>query len=96
MNFSEKILQEINRQFEDNEFESIEDVCVNIYLPDIVFTMCFILDETEDLLTFVATDSKGREKIKVVNKEYVQSVEIYYLDDELAQKTEEKINDMFN
>lgn len=94
--FSEKILKGINEQFEDDGFETIEDVCVNIYLADAVFRMCFIIDETDDLISFLATDSEGREKIKVVNKEYVQSVEVYYLDDELALQVEDKIDDMFN
>lgn len=94
--FSEKILRGINDQFEDDTFESIEDVCVNIYLADAVFRMCFIIDEDESLLSFLATDSEGREKIKVVNKDYVQSVEVYYLDDELAMQVEDKIDDMFN
>ena len=94
--FSEKILKGINEQFEDDGFETIEDVCVNIYLADAVFRMCFIIDETDNLLSFLATDSEGREKIKVVNKDYVQSVEVYYLDDELALQVEDKIDDMFN
>ena len=94
--FSEKILHGINGQFEDDTFETIEDVCVNIYLADAVFRMCFIIDEDENLLSFLATDSEGREKIKVVNKDYVQSVEVYYLDDELAIQVEDKIDDMFN
>ena len=94
--FSTKILTGINSQFDEDGFESIEDVCVNIYLADAVFRMCFIIDEDDDLISFVATDSEGREKIKVVNKDYVQSVEVYYLDDELAMQVEEKIDDMFN
>lgn len=94
--FSDKILKGINEQFEDDGFETIEDVCVNIYLADAVFRMCFIIDETDDLISFLATDSEGREKIKVVNKDYVQSVEVYYLDDELAMQVEDKIDDMFN
>lgn len=94
--FSNKILAGINGQFDEDNFESIEDVCVNIYLADAVFRMCFIIDEDKDLISFVATDSEGREKIKVVNKDYVQSIEVYYLDDELAMTVEEKIDDMFN
>ena len=95
--FSDKILKGINEQFEDNTtFKTVEDVCVNIYLADAVFRMCFIIDETDDLISFLATDPEGREKIKVVNKEYVQSVEVYYLDDELALQVEDKIDDMFN
>lgn len=94
--FSDKILKGINEQFEDDTFKTIEDVCVNIYLADAVFHMCFIIDETDNLISFLATDSEGREKIKVVNKDYVQSVEVYYLDDELAMQVEDKIDDMFN
>ena len=94
--FSDKILKGINGQFDDDNFDSIEDVCVNIYLADAVFRMCFIIDEDNDLISFVATDSEGREKIKVVNKDYVQSIEVYYLDDDLALQAEEKIDEMFN
>lgn len=94
--FSEKILNGINSQFDDDAFKSIEDVCVNIYLENAVFRMCFIIDECDDLLTFVATDSEGREKIKVVNKRFVQSVEVYYLDDQAAIEVEDKMDEMFN
>ena len=88
--FSDKILKGINKQFDDNTtFKTVEDVCVNIYLADAVFRACFILDEDKDLLTFVATDSEGREKLKVINKNFIQSVEIYYLDDEMTEKMNE-------
>ena len=89
--FSDKILKGINKQFDDNTtFKTVEDVCVNIYLADAVFRACFILDEDKDLLTFVATDSEGREKLKVINKDFIQSVEIYYLDDEMTEKMNEE------
>ena len=89
--FSDKILKGINKQFDDNTtFKTVEDVCVNIYLADAVFRACFILDEDKDLLTFVATDSEGREKLKVINKNFIQSVEIYYLDDEMTEKMKEE------
>lgn len=94
--YSTKLLDAINQQFEHSEFDSIEDVCVNIYLADAVFRVCFIIDEDEDLITFLATDSEGKEKVKVVNKDYIQSIEIYYLDDELAFNVDEQIDDMFN
>ena len=94
--FSTKILKGINEQMEEDTFEKIEDVCVDIYLAEAVFRMCFILEEDKDLLMFIATDSEGREKIKVVNKDYIQSVEICYLDDELSAKVEDKIDEMFN
>ena len=88
--FSDKILKGINEQFDNNTFKTIEDVCVNIYLADAIFRACFILDEDKDLLTFVATDSEGREKLKVINKNFIQSVEIYYLDDEMTEKMNEE------
>ena len=89
--FSDKILKGINKQFDDNTtFKTVEDVCVNIYLADAVFRACFILDEDKNLLTFVATDSEGREKLKVIKKNFIQSVEIYYLDDEMTEKMNEE------
>ena len=88
--FSDKILKGINEQFDNNTFKTIEDVCVNIYLADVIFRACFILDEDKDLLTFVATDSEGREKLKVINKNFIQSVEVYYLDDEMTEKMNEE------
>lgn len=94
--FSEKILRGINNQFEDDTFKTIEDVCVNIYLADAVFQACFILEEDKELLTFVATDSEGREKLKVVNKDYIQSIEVYYLDDDIVEKMNEEEDSMFN
>ena len=95
--FSEKILKGINEQFEDDAFKTIEDVCVNIYLADAMFQACFILEEDSELLTFVATDSEGREKLKVANKDYIQSVEIYYLDDNIIEKMNNEEGDsMFN
>ena len=94
--FSNKILKGINEQFDEDEFKSIEDVCVNIYLENAVFIMCFILDEDRDLITFVATDEEGREKVKVANKKYVKSIEICYFDDDFSKKAEKKIDDMFS
>ena len=94
--FSDKILKGINEQFEDDAFKTIEDVCVNIYLADAVFQACFILEEDKKLLTFVATDSEGREKLKVVNKDYIQSIEVYYLDDDMVEKMNEEEDSMFN
>lgn len=94
--FSEKILKGINEQFESDAFKTIEDVCVNIYLADAVFQACFILEEDEKLLTFVATDSEGREKLKVVNKDYIESIEVYYLDDDIVEKMNNEEDSMFN
>lgn len=94
--FSDKILKGINEQFESDAFKRIEDVCVNIYLADAVFQACFILEEDKKLLTFVATDSEGREKLKVVNKDYIQSIEVYYLDDDIVEKMNEEEDSMFN
>lgn len=95
--FSDKILKGINKQFDDNTtFKTVEDVCVNICLADTVFQACFILEEDEKLLTFVATDSEGREKLKVVNKDYIESIEVYYLDDDdIVEKMNEE-DSMFN
>ena len=94
--FSDKILKGINEQFEDDGFETIEDVCANIYLANAVFRMCFIIDETDGLISFLATDSEGREKLKVVNKNYIESIEVYYLDDDdIVEKMNEE-DSMFN
>lgn len=96
--FSDKILKGINKQFDDNTtFKTVEDVCVNIYLADAVFQACFILDEDKELLTFVATDSEGREKLKVVSKYYIESIEVYYLDDDdIIEKMNNEEDSMFN
>lgn len=95
--FSDKILKGINEQFEDDGFETIEDVCVNIYLANAMFQACFILEEDSELLTFVATDSEGREKLKVANKDYIESIEVYYLDDDIVEKMNNEEGDsMFN
>lgn len=95
--FSDKILKGINKQFDDNTtFKTVEDVCVNIYLANAVFRMCFIIDETDGLISFLATDSEGREKLKVVNKNYIESIEVYYLDDDdIVEKMNEE-DSMFN
>ena len=95
--FSDKILKGINKQFDDNTtFKTVEDVCVNIYLANAVFRMCFIIDETDGLISFLTTDSEGREKLKVVNKNYIESIEVYYLDDDdIVEKMNEE-DSMFN
>lgn len=96
--FSDKILKGINKQFDDNTtFKTVEDVCVNIYLADAVFRACFILEEDKKLLTFVATDPEGREKLKVANKDYIESIEVYYLDDDdIIEKMNNEEDSMFN
>lgn len=99
MNFSKTVLTNANKQFSDEEskkdlFDDIEEVCVNVLLDnDILYNMCFIIDEDKDLLTFVATDSEGREKLKTVSKNHVVAVEICYLD-ELSVEEEDKMDKM--
>ena len=58
--------------------------------------MSFIKYETDGLISFLATDSEGREKLKVVNKNYIESIEVYYLDDDdIVEKMNEE-DSMFN
>ena len=56
----------------------IEELALVVYCTDVVYTGAYLVGETDRNLVLVVPDSVGREFVKVVNKDFVVSVEILY------------------
>ena len=67
----------------------LEELPLIVYCTNVVYKLCFIVRETDKNLVIVCPDEKGHEFVKVVNKDYVESVEIIY--QELLEKMKEKV-----
>lgn len=62
--------------------DSIEDMPINIFLNDgSSYFLSFIVNESEKYLNIVYTNSSGYEKIAVLNKDYISSIQLCYLDE---------------
>lgn len=51
-----------------------------IYLDGAIYPFTYLVDETEDYLSIMVVNEEGRQHAKVLNKQYIQSIEILYLD----------------
>ena len=58
----------------------IEELALNVYLDKIVYSLCYLIRETDRNLVLVVPDEEGHEQVKVVNKDYVEAIEIVYQD----------------
>ena len=56
----------------------LEQLPLIVYCTNVVYQLCFIVRETDKNLVIVCPDEKGHEFVKVVNKDYVERVEIVY------------------
>jgi len=77
-------------------FSYWKDTCVNVHTKNFDFTLAFIERETDENLCIFVTDESGREKLKIINKKFIESVEIVYQDDLSLENTEESKDRMFN
>jgi len=77
-------------------FSDWKDTCVNVHTKNFDFTLAFIERETDENLCIFVTDESGREKLKIINKKFIESVEIVYQDDLSLENTEESKDRMFN
>lgn len=59
--------------------KSIDKICFNVVLKnELIYTVCFLVEEDDKWLTFVETSEDGLEKVRMVNKDYICSIEVIY------------------
>ena len=66
-----------------------------IYLDGAIYPFAYIEDETEDYLSITVVNEEGREHAKVLNKKYIQSIEILYLDQVTKHKKSKPKEDIY-
>ena len=62
-------------------FQDQYNTCINVRTKNLDYTLCFISFETDEQLGILETDEDGREKLKILNKKYIEAVEIVYEND---------------
>ena len=62
-------------------FEKPHNTCINIRTRNFDYTLAFVSFETDEQLGILETDEFGREKLKILNKNFIEAVEIVYSDD---------------
>ncbi len=82
---------------EENGFKDKFNTCINVHTRNFDFNLAFIERETDENLCILVTDESGREKLKIINKEFVEYVEIVYQDDIYSENDgEENTDRMFH
>lgn len=71
------------------------NTAITVHTRNFDFNLAFIEYETKGELCILVTDDKGREKLKILNKKYVEAIEIIYQDDISFEDKEEKKDRMF-
>ena len=77
-------------------FKEVYETCINVHTRNFDFNLAFISFETKEELGLFVTDDSGREKLKIINKDYIEYVEIVYQDDILTDTDEEQSDRMFH
>ena len=62
-------------------FQNPYNTCINVRTKNFDYTLSFISFETDEQLGILETDEDGREKLKILNKKYIEAVEIVYEND---------------
>lgn len=76
MNFSRFLLYSLQLQGIDLE---LKEIPFNVFLKDgDILTLCFLELEDDDALVVVETNSVGAEEIRIIPKENIGYVGIYY------------------
>ena len=63
------------------ELEDVKDLCVTVDCKEIVFPLCFIRKETLKYLVVDSTADDGTEKVVVIPKDNILSVNVVYQQD---------------
>lgn len=74
---------------------SDEPLPLIISTTDNVYAPCYIVSEENNLLSVVMVDSEGHEFGKILNKDYVISIEIFY-EEMIAVKVDGDEKKMYN
>lgn len=81
---SDHLLYAVHEQL---DVDDIEDMPINIFLNDgSSYFLSFIVNESEKYLNIVYTNSNGYEKIAILNKDYISSIQLCYLDELASSK----------
>lgn len=70
----------------------IQETPVLIYIEGSIYINAYLVDETEDYLSIVCLNEKGQEHAKVLNKSYISSIEIMYLNTKKEDKESKEVN----
>lgn len=62
------------KDFNDDE----EPLPLIIITTDNAYAPCFIVSEEQNLLSVVLLDSEGHEFAKIINKDYIVAIEVFY------------------
>ena len=62
------------KDFNDEE----EPLPLIIITTDNVYAPCFIVSEEQNLLSVVLVDGEGHEFVKIINKDYIVAIEVFY------------------
>ena len=69
----------------------LKDLCVSVDLGDVVYPLSFIRWETDSYLVIDSTGDDGCERLVVVAKEKILSVNVVYQQDMFKEKKEDKM-----
>ena len=58
----------------------LEQIPLIIFCQQVVYHCCFIIRETDKNLVVIVPDEVGHEHVKIINKEYIETVELIYED----------------
>ena len=73
--------KEVLMQVADDFQMKLEDICFAVSTRDFDFPFSFFVDETDDFLIILVTDSEGFEKLHILVKDNVEYIRIHYLDE---------------
>ena len=90
MNYEEALSSAIKRQ---GIGLRIEEIPFNIFLKNTIdiLTLCFLEEETEDYITIVETTNYGVEEIRIIPKDNIEYVSIFY---DFEESKEEPVDRM--
>lgn len=74
-------------------FSNPYDTALTIHTANFDYSLCFIERETEKYLDILVTMEDGREKLRIVSKKDIESVDILYQDDISFEKPGESNKD---
>ena len=69
----------------------LKDICISVDIGDMVYPLSFIRCETDEYLVIDSTGDDGCERLVIVNKDKILSVNVVYEQDMFPKKKEDKM-----
>ena len=90
MNYSKALLLSVTAQHIQLE---LSEIPFNIFLKNCgdILTLCFLEYELDDCLIVVETTEKGTEEMKIIPKDNIEYVSIFYDFDIIEEESEDKM-----